>query len=288
MTHKQKALDLLAKNTLDDGDLADLSVLTAEYVGYAVKPTRVVEGRGGPIQVYALFKDGVWIEGDTVDINSLWDAAPQYAVSIDACWSLPLDKMGWILAWDGETPDGYNAELWCDCCANRVVYRTATSLPLAMLKAWWSIQGKGKSEPLMLDDYGMLLLDQLHEAYGDWQAVYEHGERTPLEVSGDNGIATTLQLPPMDMHERARALETLTRDFVSHVMLLDQNRDMTTTRTFDKHLTLDPSMLMIIYRAREIQQIWTLEHVVQQIIPLYRTFKARQDRKTAWLKAHPR
>lgn len=139
-TARQEALEFLAQETLDDQQLFDLTILTAKYVGYSVQQVAPVITVSGPIDVYRLVKDGVRVSAmDDAYPEHLWEEVPQYAESIDACWSLPLNGMLWILAHDG-TPDGYNAELWHDLTANRIVYRTATSLPLAMLKAWWAIQ----------------------------------------------------------------------------------------------------------------------------------------------------
>lgn len=142
MTPKQTALNLLAQATLDDDDLFALTCATAEYVGYTVKPTRDV---GLGITVYALFKGDAHIEGDTVDIDSLWCAVPQYAESVDACLSLPNEGMVWMLSTDG-TPDGCTVEMWHIDSVNRVVYKTGATLPLAMLKAWWTMQGANDDE----------------------------------------------------------------------------------------------------------------------------------------------
>lgn len=142
------------------------------------------------------------------------------------------------------------------------------------------------TQPLMLDDYGMMLLSQLDEAYGDWQAVYEHGEHSEpemIEITGADGPVGSLTLAPTDTRERGRIVDALTRDFVAHVYLLDQNRDVPAVRAFDKHITLEPSDLMIIHRAHVYRE-WALAHVRQRVIPLHRTFKARQDKKAAWLK----
>lgn len=134
ITRKTEALALLALDTLTDEQKARLNILTAQQAGY-----RVLETPDGlRIQLAKVF--GYDENGSSMHVYPLANA-PEFCTSVDACLMLPLSPgQWWELTSDvveAPTIHGY------DCKATiklEGLPEFARTLPLAMLRAFWTIQ----------------------------------------------------------------------------------------------------------------------------------------------------
>lgn len=135
-TRKSEALELLALDTPDINQRNRLLKLTALAAGYSVtsddpgyllldQDGREVSGVGHGTEGYA------------------WEDAPDFLNSVDACYKLPLPPgqrwttaspvsgSEYILAW---------AFIGGGFATTTEIMHRSTTLPLAMLLAWWQIQ----------------------------------------------------------------------------------------------------------------------------------------------------
>jgi hypothetical protein len=106
---------------------------------------------------------------------------------------------------------------------------------------------------LLLDDYAMVLIRQLAEAYDDLNAVHDLGDRDKEEtvhVSADNGIVGSFVFPPTDTRERRIRVVTVMDEFLDHVLALDQVADIPAKRVLRNPLVLDRIILDLMRSLR--------------------------------------
>lgn len=134
---------------------------------------------------------------------------------------------------------------------------------------------------LLLDDHAMYLLARLDESYNDLEAIWEHGYRTEeetVEIVGDNGPIDVITLARTDALERNSVFWFLTQEFATHVYLLAQNRDISITRRFDWHITLDASIVSLVYLLQNNPNgAYPTDQLIRSIVPVFRLLKARQS-----------
>lgn len=147
-SRKAEALALLEMQDLTPSQCLRLNRLTAEQQDYSVLSVGLVGHTfsGEEIVKYALFKNEVPVPGtrlsspDAVVLKFI----PNYAVSVDACLTLPLPRYHFWRLWgatSGIPVDRHCAEImYAVSIKDGDDSSDARSIALAMLKAWWRIQ----------------------------------------------------------------------------------------------------------------------------------------------------
>ncbi len=142
-TRKAEALELLALDAQDVLHRRHINRLTAEQAGYEVRKVHYgLAPRENPFRFALYWNEKNVGQVPNADSEVVWAQAPRFCSSVDACLMLPK-------------PDGYFWTL-CSLTENELSFAQASlgavypndwlylhrgnSLPIAMLKAWWSIQ----------------------------------------------------------------------------------------------------------------------------------------------------
>lgn len=142
-THKQEALELLALETMTRKQRDWLDILTAFQAGH--KEIVMQEGRyDSDLNAFSeAHQPGIITR--LMDFDELWGYlnVPNYATSINDCYKLPIPRgHRWTLISPVEGSEYIVARASIDTGTPTKITRMpdAKTLPLAMLKCWWSIQ----------------------------------------------------------------------------------------------------------------------------------------------------
>jgi len=131
MTPKREALELLALDTMTGQNAIRLNILTVKQAGY-----QVTEFADGTFGLATADGDDLPSWDSHYSGEEAWEDTPDYVTSVDACLTLPVPNGGF---WKIRTPVLIRVEVYgADGLA--LAKEFGRTVPLAMLKAWWTIQ----------------------------------------------------------------------------------------------------------------------------------------------------
>lgn len=142
MSNKTEALGLLALDTMTRKQRDWLDILTAHQAG--LQEIVMQEGRYDSEldAVSEAHQPGIITR--LMDHDELWGYlnVPNYTTSVDACLTLPLPEGYFWLLESKFGSDPYGAILYKAFMKQETQkkYQSDASLPLAMLRAWWTMQ----------------------------------------------------------------------------------------------------------------------------------------------------